>query len=362
MAGPICSYKDQKSPLQRQYQQIGFGDNDTRPTDKRCLHRRSATYPCPHIKESPTKRMVTFLVPIGENHRKVPRLTTWEVVHEDFGWHEEWQQGVLCMRTLLDFEQDLVKYGQLRLKKVGLLCDFQRPLWRIKEHPQVARRAPVSYHWATLANWIIGDWSPTTLTPEVDSGCSIGQLTPLPIPYQIVVLEGNIIHVMWLASTWMRTLPRQYVSADKYKLVPGELLVAWQVEAWGRDTIAKELSLVSVKTCSADHTVTPLIREQGDWRLEEANPVPEHTLEEMISRVTPIKLSTVCGQWWLLSKPSITLWTSPPIKALALTWRLAQWIQTDTWYGLKWNYFDCWRMRKYPHHHNGYQSCNRSRS
>ena len=42
------------------------------------------------------------------------KIDTWKVVHEDFGWHEEWQQGVLCMRTLLDFEQDLVKYGQFK--------------------------------------------------------------------------------------------------------------------------------------------------------------------------------------------------------------------------------------------------------
>ena len=53
-------------------------------------------------------------------HRMVPRLTTREVVHEDFGWHQDWQHGLLCMRTLLDFQQGFGEaWSVLGLNKLG---------------------------------------------------------------------------------------------------------------------------------------------------------------------------------------------------------------------------------------------------
>jgi len=57
-----------------------------------------------------------------------------------------------------------------------------------------------------------------------------------------------------------------------------------------------------VKTCSTDHTVTPLIREQGDWRLKEANPFRNTHLKEWPLVCKIIKFTTVCGQWRLQSR------------------------------------------------------------
>ena len=233
-------------------------------------------------------------------------MTTWDVVHEDFSCYQDWQHWMLCMRSTSHHwmvkrigETQSVQAWKSWLLKLPTTVWFVQSTLRNLEYlcPIIGHGQSWTRSKTVLANWIMG-WSYTILSPE-----------------------GAIRIDNWTINyKYHSTYPPQSYGVTFYLCdISHHITTFWEkvcLEVW---------SLISVKTCSTDHTVIPLIREWSDWRLRRQFYAAAHTHYLVWTRF--YQMDVPCDEPSLSDSQQPFLWIWPPLEKLSYLEETAQWTQ-----------------------------------